>query len=320
MALFALIEDPDWDFPFFKVLANNDTGAARGHQAGIVIPTDLRVFFPGLANNTSAINPTTDSRLEAILYNKNNYLATVSTRYQFQTWGGTRTAESRLTDQLSSLRNLAVGGDIVIFQRSIDRLDRYKITLVKQNSPEFNLVQQLTLGRRWGILLNNNEPLTQLSLSEAIQQQERKEVAEFSLTDTNITFTETRSLKVARSVAFRVKVVELYNSTCSVCEEALASPKGTIEIDAAHIVSRSKLGVDDARNGISLCKRHHWAFDNGLFGIDNNRQVVLGNGVTEIESNRPLMRLEGKAILEATQNSLRAHPDAFAWHRENILL
>ena len=319
MALTALTEDADWDFPFFKVLANNDTGAARGHQAGIVIPIDLRSYFPGLSDGTSAANPSTDKRLEAILYDENRFLARASTRYQYQTWGGKRTAESRLTDQLSALRNLAAGGDILIFQRSIDRLDRYRLTLVRQRSPDFDLVQRLSGGRRWGFLAETR-PLSEVDLTMAIQQQQSHEVIPFSLIDENVTFTESRVVKVARSVAFKLSVTRLYNYKCSVCEEALMSPDGMVELDAAHIVPRGRLGIDDARNGIALCKRHHWAFDSGLFGIDDRRRVILGTGVSEIVSNLPLTNFEGKVILEASELSLKAHANAFTWHRENILL
>lgn len=137
MALICLVPSADWDKPIFKVLANNDTGAAAGHQGGIVIPKDLRSFFPGLSTaNTSMLVPTTDRRLTAELFAENRHLGTVSTRYQYQTWGGTRTPESRLTDQLGALRNLATGGDILIIQRNIDRLDRYRLTLVRKSSSD----------------------------------------------------------------------------------------------------------------------------------------------------------------------------------------
>ena len=46
MPLICLVASTDWDFPIFKILANNDTGAAAGHQGGVVIPKDLRVYFP----------------------------------------------------------------------------------------------------------------------------------------------------------------------------------------------------------------------------------------------------------------------------------
>lgn len=59
-------------------------------------------------------------------------------RYQYQTWKGTRKAESRLTDELSPMRNHARGGDILIFQRHARLLDYYKLTLVRQSSPDFS--------------------------------------------------------------------------------------------------------------------------------------------------------------------------------------
>ena len=56
--LLNLINDPTWDSPFFKRLANNDTGNARGHQGGIVVPKDLRQFFPELdEGRTSSDTP-----------------------------------------------------------------------------------------------------------------------------------------------------------------------------------------------------------------------------------------------------------------------
>jgi putative restriction endonuclease len=319
MALIALTPPTDWDLPFFKVLANNDTGAARGHQGGIVIPKDLRRFFPGLSDATSAWNPTTDQRIEADLFVENRFLAAVSTRYQYQTWGGTRSPESRLTDQLVPLRSLAHGGDILIFQRSIDRLDRYRLTLVRQSSNEFGALQSLVSGKRWGIL-GSATPMSDNELANALDQEQRRESSTFSLTDNEALQVESRVIRIARSVAFRLSVTRLYGYTCAVCGESLKSPRGMMELDAAHIVPRSRLGLDDARNGIALCKRHHWAFDGGLFGIGNQREIIVPPIVQQISANAVLTNLNGRPIREATQPHLRAHADAFAWHRENILL
>ena len=38
MALNCLDKSSEWGSPIFKVLANNDTGSAPGHQGGVVIP------------------------------------------------------------------------------------------------------------------------------------------------------------------------------------------------------------------------------------------------------------------------------------------
>lgn len=74
--LLQFLNDPAWDAPFFKRLAHNDTGQASGHQGGVVVPKDLRVYFPALDEGLASANaPTVDRYL-------------------------TRSAESRLTDNL----------------------------------------------------------------------------------------------------------------------------------------------------------------------------------------------------------------------------
>jgi len=56
-----------FDTPVFKVLSNNDTGAASGHQGGFVIPKDLEDFFPDVVGTISATNPTVDIPIDADL-------------------------------------------------------------------------------------------------------------------------------------------------------------------------------------------------------------------------------------------------------------
>ena len=232
--------------------------------------------------------------------------------------GGTRSPESRLTDQLAPLRNLAHGGDILIFQRSIDRLDRYCLTLVRQSSDEYGALQGLVAGRRWGIL-STATPMTDDELASALNQEQQRESSDFSLVDDGALQVESRVFRIARSVAFRLSVTRLYGYTCAVCGESLKSPRGMLELDAAHIVPRSRLGADDARNGLALCKRHHWAFDGGLFGIGSQREIIVPDIVMQISANAVLANFNGRPIREADQPHLRAHADALAWHREHVL-
>src|SRR5688572_27239346 len=137
MGIHEFLEHPDWDRPFFKRLPSNDTGAAPGHQGGMVVPKDLRQFFPGLVGHISASTPTIDRRIWADLYDGERFLTRVNTRYQFQTWGGARSPESRLTDNLSPLRNLAKPEDILIIQRSLADLEFYRLTLIRRVSVDF---------------------------------------------------------------------------------------------------------------------------------------------------------------------------------------
>jgi putative restriction endonuclease len=152
MSLAKLLGDADWDHPIFKKLAPNDTGEAPGHQGGMVIPRPLRSYFPNLAGQTSPDVPTISCRIDSDLFEGSTFLGKANARYQYQTWGDKRSPESRLTDELGPLRNKARGGDLLLVQRHLRDLDRYRLTLVRQGTVAFDEASLLAGGRQWGNL------------------------------------------------------------------------------------------------------------------------------------------------------------------------
>jgi hypothetical protein len=76
----------------------------------------------------------------------------------------------------------------------------------------------------------------------------------------------------AASARFRREVRDAYRSSCVVCGLCLL-PLGAGRnpgVDAAHIVPWAQVDLDHAKNGMCLCKLHHWAFDDGLIEITHN--------------------------------------------------
>lgn len=73
----------------------------------------------------------------------------------------------------------------------------------------------------------------------------------------------------AAAVRFRRKVQRAYGYACIVCGLKLppVGSGGSPGVDAAHILPYSEYDLDDVRNGLCLCKQHHWAFDEGLIHI-----------------------------------------------------
>jgi putative restriction endonuclease len=212
-----------------------------------------------------------------------------------------------------------VGNDILVIQRNMARLDCYRLTLVKQSSDQFAIAKTLTGERRWGVLELINMPISDSDLKRAQEEEQATEAAPFQLIDPSAELSSATVRRVARSIVFRSKVLKLYEKTCSVCAEALTTPSGAVETDAAHIVPRSQMGADDARNGIALCKQHHWAFDKGLFSVTDDRSVIVPETVSSIAQNVRLKQLDGRAIREAADPRFTVHPDAFRWHRHHIL-
>lgn len=123
-----------------------------------------------------------------------------------------------------------------------------------------------------------------------------------------------------RDEAFRRIVLEAYDFTCAVCEMKLCLGN-LIEATAAHIVPKRRSGTDDPRNGLALCRTHHWAFDVGIFSLSDEYEVLLSQALNKADArNCTLVDLKSKSILLPRNEVVQPHPKALAWHRTEVLL
>ena len=155
--------------------------------------------------------------------------------------------------------------------------------------------------------------------TEATAEEIAREELSFSLFDSLVSLKETRALRVARSVFFREHVRRQHRDTCCVCGTSVRTPDFLSELEAAHIVPRNLRGSDDVRNGLGLCRRHHWAFDKGLYGFDKSRKIVIPAKVKSIKENAPLLPFEGALMRPTKSLALAPAPEALNWHIENIV-
>jgi putative restriction endonuclease len=310
----------NFDMPVFKVLARNDTGAARGHQAGLVIPRAITQYFPLISDDVSPLQPTVEEFIFAELYLEANLIATVETRYQLQTWGGTRPPEYRLTNGLSPLRKRASAGDVLTIQRSVFDPKLYRLTLIKDGSPRFQRISREFRDRRWGPLFIENEPLMELTADLELRRQEALLNEPFSMFEPDPLILDRRVISISRSRAFSTLVMRAYNNTCAVCGHALTLPSGRSEVEAGHIVPRSRSGSDDVRNGLALCRSHHWAFDSGLFSVSPQREIHVPAASLRIRANAQLAQYQQKPINLPKQIHTFPASEALEWHFENIML
>lgn len=123
-----------------------------------------------------------------------------------------------------------------------------------------------------------------------------------------------------RSAGFRQAIMGLYDYTCVVCRLRIVTMEGESATEAAHIIPFRISKNDDVRNGISLCKLHHWIFDKGLISLSKTYQVLVSPLMSD---RRPtewmLTELQGKSILLPEHDQLYPAQDALAWHREEVL-
>lgn len=115
-----------------------------------------------------------------------------------------------------------------------------------------------------------------------------------------------------RDRAFRELVIPSYRTQCAVCREPLKKGRHLSELEAAHIQSVASGGPDELRNGLSLCGRHHWAFDQGFFVVTDGLRVEwLAPSPDPHNEVR-----DGMELFVPVPDDHKPHPTYLEWHRK----
>lgn len=125
---------------------------------------------------------------------------------------------------------------------------------------------------------------------------------------------------VVRDAAFRKIVVSLYEQRCAFCGLRIISFDSQNIVDGAHIKPFSEFRDDRFDNGLALCKNHHWAFDRGWFGIDDDYRIMIPCDRFTEESpqeTRPMKEFDGEHIILPTQAAYYPRLEALSWHRQH---
>jgi len=94
------------------------------------------------------------------------------------------------------------------------------------------------------------------------------------------------------------------------------APDGRPEVEAAHIRSAvSDNGPDSIRNGVALCRLHHWGFDKGWFSINDDYSIIVRDE-PEINGYDKFMKLEGKELNLPEDEELHPETKFLQFHRK----
>jgi putative restriction endonuclease len=94
-----------------------------------------------------------------------------------------------------------------------------------------------------------------------------------------------------------------------------------VETTAAHIIPKQRSGTDDPRNGLSLCRTHHWAFDEGIFSLSDDYEVIPSSALKKAEMrNFNLIDLKDRQIVLPENKNVYPHKQSLLWHRDEVLL
>ena len=122
-----------------------------------------------------------------------------------------------------------------------------------------------------------------------------------------------------RDRQFMIDVLENFRYSCAFCGFHAVLNGVATGIDAAHVHWHSLHGPDDVENGIALCKLHHWAFDKGILGIDDEARICIADAfVAQQSGGLPLESLVNQSLAVQPRKAIAKR--FLDWHRNNVYL
>jgi putative restriction endonuclease len=124
---------------------------------------------------------------------------------------------------------------------------------------------------------------------------------------------------ILRNAFFRKSVAHIYDYKCAFCKLKVTRSLKQNIVDGAHIKPLAQFYDNRIDNGIALCKNHHWAFDNGLFTIDDEYKIIISNNFQEESPHaRAIREFHGETILLPNYNEYLPRIASLQWHRKNV--
>lgn len=171
---------------------------------------------------------------------------------------------------------------------------------------EYDSLSSALFGSKMETLPDEEVEDEKSKLEEAIE-------SEPELTENQPEYVDTQ--RKVRNHAFRSLIRDTYDNTCAVCGNQRETPAGSPEVEAAHIYPKSEGGSDDIRNGLALCKLHHWAFDSGWLSFTDNHEILIADAPDQ-NGYHEFKRLEGDSLHLPDEEDAHPHPMFLAKHRE----
>lgn len=121
-----------------------------------------------------------------------------------------------------------------------------------------------------------------------------------------------------RSRAFKEIILEQYNYMCAVTGIMYQS-EHLVEAQASHIIPVNQHGSDDPRNGLALSRTAHWAFDQGMFTISDQYEIVVNpKARTASVSKFPILDSHGIPVNRPDDEIFWPHQEALEWHKKEV--
>ncbi len=159
----------------------------------------------------------------------------------------------------------------------------------------------------------------QIKYSQSLTNQSSPILASESIEDSVYNIDKPNIEDIVRDTTFRKMVTAFYDYRCVFCRLRIVSITNENIVDGSHIKPFSKFKDDNYTNGIALCKNHHWAFDHGWFGVDDDYRILIPNNRFDEQppaNSKEMKDFHGEHICLPDEKEFYPSVEALQWHRE----
>jgi putative restriction endonuclease len=123
------------------------------------------------------------------------------------------------------------------------------------------------------------------------------------------------SLRRTRDAKLRMAVLPHYGPGCALSRLRLPAMNGREEVEVCHLRALEYGGSDEIRNAMPMARTVHWAFDNGLIGLENDGTVLFAPAAPPVF--RALFYGQRRAVFPRDPNAW-PDPESLKFHRNEV--
>ena len=122
-----------------------------------------------------------------------------------------------------------------------------------------------------------------------------------------------------RDKAFRKLIIDVYDHRCAACGLRL-NIDNIVLVEAAHLIPWSESHDDNPRNGMALCRNHHYAMDRHLIAPTPDLNWKVSRRLDDRrDGEAELVALNDRSILLPKLEQYIPTPEALIWRTERLL-
>jgi hypothetical protein len=152
----------------------------------------------------------------------------------------------------------------------------------------------------------------EIVVPEDVKNVVKKKQEEYSK-DSSEEIEETKGANLFNSVSFRDFVLLGYQNKCAITSEAIYYDK-LINLEAAHIKPKSHSGSFLPCNGIAMSRDIHWAFDKGMFTINDDYTITVHKDI----KNTILSKYDNQKINVPKEDFFKPEKNFLKYHKEKV--